>query len=117
LRHREFGYKRIGVSDLPSYLLRSEKDSLAGTGFDVNADHRFFEMAGNVETRVAQLQRVLVFILGPKTAMAFEAGGMVRALFLPLGCVNFRVDFKQAHTSSPAELGAIVMPRRTPEIL
>lgn len=62
------------------------------TRLDVNADDWFPMLAKCVKAGVAQFQAELVFTLGAETAVAFEAGGIVRALILFLD-VNFGMNF------------------------
>jgi len=65
-------------------------------GPDVDADDRLAKVAKRVKAGVAELEAELVFTLGVESAVAFEAGGIVRALTLFAG-VNFGMNFKFEH--------------------
>ena len=68
------------------------------TSLDVNADRRFAEMAKRVKAGVAQFEAVLVLTLGAETAVAFVAGGIVRALMLLAG-MDFGMNFRHDHSN------------------
>jgi len=78
-------------------------------GLHVDADNRLADMAGRVKAGVAEPDTELVFALGVKAAMAFEAGGIFRLLVL-LACVNFGMDLKRNHFNSPKLGWATVVP-------
>lgn len=82
---------------------------------DVNADDRFVQVSKIVKAGVAQGQAKLVFTLGPETAVAFVAGGILRMLQLLFG-VNFGMNFQRGHENAPGERWASHMPVQTETI-
>jgi len=80
-----------------------------GAGLYVNADDRLADVAGCVKAGVAEPNTELVFALGVKAAMTFEAGGIFRLLVLFAG-VNFGMDLKRNHFNSPGMRWATVVP-------
>jgi len=88
--------KRDGVK----YFVCLEKNGRVWTHFDVNAYHRFAEVAQRVKAGVAQLQAELVFALGMEAAVALVAGAIFRTLALFAG-VHFGMDFERDHNISP----------------
>jgi hypothetical protein len=76
----------------------------------MDADDRFAHVTKCVKTVVAQFQAELILAPGSKTAVAFVAGGVLRPLTLFLD-VNFGMNFKSDHNSSPRCGEALQMPK------
>jgi hypothetical protein len=71
---------------------------------NVNADDRFGEVTRGIEAVVTQADTQLIFRLGAKAAVAFEASGVLGPLKLLANMdfrMNFGMNFHRNHNNSP----------------
>jgi hypothetical protein len=73
----------------------------------VNTNDGFGQVTRGIKAVVTEVNAKLVFTLGAKTALAFVTGGVLGPLKL-LTHVNFGINFRRNHNSSPEENGQMV---------
>jgi hypothetical protein len=77
----------------------------------VNTNYGFGEVTRGIEAVVTQADAKLIFILGAKAAMAFEASGVFGPLKL-FTSMHFGMNFKRNHNNSPKGQGQMGCQKR-----
>lgn len=95
------------IEELVSAPKCLHKRGMVRTNLHVNTDDGFGQVTRGIKAVVTEANAKLIFALGAKAAMAFEAGGVLGPLKL-LTHANFGMNFRRNHNNSPKEQGQTV---------